>query len=208
VTSRAALLGLVGLAGALVAVALLWPGPGPAPPPVSPADGPVVFLGDSITSGHRLPREAAFPHRVGAALGVPVVNAGVSGDTTDQGLERLERDVLAHRPRLVVVELGVNDAFHRVPGDRTVANLRAITRRVRAQGAAVVLVHIRLPSMMGDGHRGALREIAHAEGAILVEDFLDGVVPGLSYDGLHPDEQGQARLADRLLPVVRGALAR
>jgi acyl-CoA thioesterase-1 len=207
VTSRAALLALVGVAG-VVALALLWPGAGPEPGPAPPGEGPVVFLGDSITSGHRLPPEAAFPHRVGVALGVPVVNAGVSGDTTDQGLARLDRAVLAHRPRLVVVELGVNDAFRRVPAERTVANLRTITRRIRAGGAAVVLVHISLPSMLGDGYRGALREIARAEAAVLVEDFLDGVVPGLSYDGLHPDEQGQARLADRLLPVVRGALAR
>lgn len=205
--ARATLLkvaGLVGLLGA--ALALFWPDTTPAPAPSG--EGPIVFLGNSITAGHRLPREAAFPHQLGAALGVPVVNAGISGDTTGEALDRLERDVLAHRPRLVVVELGANDAFRRLPPDGTVANLRAITRRIRAQGAAVVLVHISLPSMSGDGYRGALREIARAERATLVEDFLDGVVPGLSYDGLHPDARGQARLADRLLPVLRDALAR
>ena len=168
----------------------------------------VVFLGNSITSGHRLSVDAAFPHRLGQALGVPVVNAGISGDTTEGGLSRLERDVLAHRPRLVVVELGVNDMFGRWPRERTVANLQTITQRIRTQGAGVILVHIALPGVAGDGHRRHLREIARAEGAILVEDFLAGVVPGRTYDGLHPDERGHALLAERLLPVLREVLGR
>lgn len=192
------------------AVWVLWPrgmhrSPGSGAPPVGPT---VVFLGDSITSGHRLSVDVAFPHRLGQALGIPVVNAGISGDTTEGGLSRLERDVLAHHPRLVVVELGVNDVFGRWPRERTVANLRTITQRIRAQGAAVILVHITLPGVPGDGHRRHLREIARAEGAILVEDFLDEVVPGRTYDGLHPDEQGHAILAERLLPVLRKALGR
>jgi lysophospholipase L1-like esterase len=72
----------------------------------------------------------------------------------------------------------------------------------------VILLHISLPSVAGDGHRQYLREVARREGATLVEDFLDGVVPGHTYDGLHPDEQGQAILAERLLPVLRRALRR
>jgi hypothetical protein len=73
-------------------------------------------------------------------------------------------NVLAHQPRLVVVELGVNDAFGQRSRDGTVANLRAITRRVRAQGAAVVLLHTSIPGVAGDGYRRDLREIAKAEG--------------------------------------------
>ncbi len=168
----------------------------------------MVFLGDSITNGHRLRAELAFPHRLGQALGVPVVNAGISGDTTEGGLQRLDRDVLQHRPRLVVVELGVNDMFGQWPRERTVANLRTITQRIRARGADVILLHISIPNVPGDGHRRHLREIAKEEGAGLVEDFLGGVVPGHTYDGLHPDEQGQAMLAERLLPVLRKALGR
>jgi len=202
---------LLAVAAAVLAAAAGWAlRPDPAPrraPTATPGRPPtVVFLGDSITSGHRLPVEEAYPHRLREALGVEVVNAGISGDTTGGGLIRLETDVLAHAPRLVVVELGVNDAFSRQPRETTVANLRAITRRIRETGAAVVLVHISLPTLAGDGYRADLREIARAEGATLVEDFLQGVVPGHTYDGLHPDAAGQARLAERLLPVLRAQL--
>jgi acyl-CoA thioesterase-1 len=200
------------VAGVVVlgAVWAMWPSPARrlSAPATPSAIATVVFLGDSITHGHRLAQEVAFPHRLGDALGVRAINAGISGDTTEGGLARLDRDVLAHRPELVVVELGVNDAFGQRPRDATVANLRAITQRIRAQGAAVVLLHTSVPGVPGDGNRRDLREIGRAEGATVVEDFLLGVVPAHTYDGLHPNEQGQAMLAERLLPVLREALGR
>jgi acyl-CoA thioesterase I len=193
----------------LGAVWTLWPRPARRPPaPLGTAAPTIVFLGDSITHGHRLPREAAFPHHLGQTLSVRTINAGISGDTTEGGLRRVERDVLVHQPQVVVIELGVNDAFGQRPPDTTVANLRAITQRIRAEGAAVVLLHTAIPGVAGDGNRRALRELARAEDATLVEDFLQGVVPEHTYDGLHPNAEGQAMLAERLLPVLRQTLGR
>ena len=210
VTSRRAVALLVAVIALLGLVWALWPtrGAPPATTGAPPATPTVVFLGDSITHGHRLPRNEAFPYRVGQALGVRAVNAGISGDTTDGGLGRIERDVLAQRPTLVVVGLGVNDALGQRPREPVAQNLRAITQRIRAEGARVVLLHMAVPGVAGDGYRDDLREIARSEGATLVEDFLEGVVPAHTYDRLHPDEQGQAMLAERLLPVLRAALAR
>jgi acyl-CoA thioesterase-1 len=184
-----------------------WPASEPPLPPLDPTRHTVIFFGDSITGGHGLPLEVAFPHRVGAALGLPVRNAGVSGDTTASALERLEADVLSHRPKLVVVELGGNDALRRVAKTDTLRNLRSIVRRIRETGSGVVLVHVRVPTITGD-YRDGFRAIAREEGARLVEDFLDGVVPGLTTDGLHPTAEGHARLAARLEPVLRDLLAR
>jgi lysophospholipase L1-like esterase len=65
-----------------------------------------------------------------------------------------------------------------------------------------------VPGVAGDGYRDGLREVARTEGATLVEDFLEGVVPAHTYDRLHPDETGQAMLAERLLPVLRRELGR
>lgn len=184
-----------------------WTGGRTPLPALDPAREIVVFFGDSITSGHGLPLEVAFPHRVGEALGIPVRNAGISGDTTAGGVRRLGSDVLAHRPKLVVVELGANDVFRRVPREQTYANVRAIVRRLREEGAGVVLVHIKMGSWGGDALEG-YREIARSEGAWLVEDFLDGVVPNLTTDGLHPTAEGHARLATRLEPLLRDILRR
>jgi lysophospholipase L1-like esterase len=83
-----------------------------------------------------------------------------------------------------------------------------MTQRIRAQGAAVVLLHTSIPGVAGDGNRRDLREIARAEDATLVEDFLQGVVPEHTYDRLHPNAEGQAMLAERLLSVLRQALGR
>jgi len=194
-----------------VALALLvaysWWGRGrTAPPALDRTRDTVVFLGDSITSGHGLPLEVTFPHRLGVLLALRTHNAGISGDRTAGGLARLERDVLAHRPRLVVVELGANDVFGRLPGEQTIANVRSIARRLRQDGAGVLLLHIQIPQFGSDPLRDGFRRIAREEGAWLVEDFLDGVVPGLTTDGLHPSEEGHARLAARLEPTLRDIL--
>jgi lysophospholipase L1-like esterase len=192
---------------AVVAYYWLAAGP-PGPPPLDPGRSVVVFLGDSITSGHGLPLPLTFPHRVGEALGVSVRNAGISGDLTAGGLARLDRDVLAHRPKLVVVELGVNDAFRRLPGGQTLGNLRAIVRRIRQDGAGVLLVHIDPRPLAPDDYRQGYQDLARMEGTWLVEDFLAGVAPGLTTDGLHPNEEGHARLAARLEPLLRDILSR
>jgi acyl-CoA thioesterase-1 len=201
-------LGLAAVALVVLAVAWWRGGATRTPPPLDAARDTVVFLGDSITSGHGLPHEATLAHRLGAALEVPVRNAGLSGDQTAGGLARLERDVLVHRPTLVVVELGPNDVFRRVPRSETLGNLRAIVRRLREDGAGVLLVHIGLGPLSGGEYLEGFRAIAREEGAWLVEDFLGGVVPGYSADGLHPTEEGHARLAAKLEPVLREILGK
>jgi acyl-CoA thioesterase-1 len=201
-------LGLVVVALVVLAVAWWQGGATRTPPPLDAARDTVVFLGDSITSGHGLPLEVTFAARLGATLGVPVRNAGISGDQTAGGLARIERDVLGHRPKLVVVELGANDVFRRVPRAETLGNLRAIARRLREDGAGVLLVHIGVGPLSGGDDLDGFRAIAREEGAWLVEDFLGGVVPGYSADGLHPTEEGHARLAAKLEPILREILGR
>ena len=176
---------------------------------VDPTRRTVVFLGDSITAGDGVSPEVTFPHRLGAALGVPARNAGISGDTTWGALKRLEADVLAHRPKVFVVELGVNDEvdYHR-PSEQTLRNLRQIARRLRKDGARVVLVYTPFAEFDREVYRQGLRAIARREHAGLVENFYDGIVPKLTVDGLHPSPEGHAVLAARLAPVLREILGR
>jgi acyl-CoA thioesterase-1 len=174
---------------------------------LDPSRQGVVFLGDSITSGDRVSPEVTFSARLGRRLGVPVRNAGISGDTTWRALERLDADVLAHRPKIVVVTLGVNDEvdYHR-PAEETLRNLRRIARRLRKEGARVVIAYTAFAEFDSPVYRRGLQDLARRERAQLVEGFYDGIVPGLTMDGLHPSPEGHALLAARLEPVLRELL--
>jgi acyl-CoA thioesterase-1 len=124
------------------AIAAAWPA-------CAVGEGPLVaFIGDSLTSGWRLPEEEAYPALVARALAargrrIRVVNAGVSGDTAAQGLARLPA-VLALRPDVLVVALGVNDGLGAGPLEEAEAALGRIVLEARARGARVLLVGIRL----------------------------------------------------------------
>ncbi len=191
----------------------------PPPPPLAiPADAPTVaFLGDSLAAGLHLARHEAFPavlQRRLAAAGRPfrLVNAGVSGDTTAGGRERVGW-LLAQRPDVVVVELGANDGLRGQPVEGIAANLRAIVADVRAAGAHPLLLGMRLPPNYGDAYTAAFDALypalAEELGVAFVPFFMEGVagVPDLTLpDGLHPTVAGHERLAANIEPALRKEL--
>jgi len=214
------------------ASALLFLGSGCGQPPTPPAEpvpatteAPsqtepairIVVLGDSLAAGLGLAESEAFPAVVETLLrddgfDVEVVNAGVSGDTTAGGLSRIDW-VLQQPTRILIVELGGNDALRGQPLDNTEENLRKIIRRGRDAGADVILLGMDVPTNYGPDYAGAFAalypRIAEEEGATLVPGFVRelGADPALLQpDGLHPTAEGQRRLAERLLPTLTGVL--
>lgn len=193
-------------------VAALWTACGPG-------EGPLVaFLGDSLTSGWRLREDQAWPALVGRSLGdrqrpIRVLNAGVSGDTVAQGLARLP-GVLARRPDVLVVALGVNDGLRGLPLEDVETALRRILAEGRAAGAQVLLVGVRLPGQDDTDRSRRFEEIfarlASEEKIPLVPDLLAGVSghPELLFgDGLHPNAAGHQRLAGNVCPHLELVLA-
>lgn len=189
-----------------------------APAVVPVSDAPlVIVLGDSLAAGYGLGESEAFPSVLAAALraeGKPVrmLNAGVSGDTTAGGLERLDW-LLRQRPSVVVLELGANDGLRGLPLAQTEANLRALVERCRAAGAKVLLVGMQVPTNMGADYAGAFAAIfprVASEAVVpLVPFLLEGValVPQLNQpDGIHPTAEGQRLLAETVLPHLRAIL--
>jgi len=192
-------------------------GRSPARPPAGDGRPLVVFLGDSLTAAFGLAEEQGYPARAAADLerrGLPIraLNAGISGDTTAGGLERLDW-LLAQKPDLVVVELGANDGLRGQPLAAVEANLRAIVERARAAGAGVILVGMRIPPNYGPDYAHGFQEIyprlARELDVPLVPFLLEGVAarPELNLpDGLHPNARGYeivARtIADALAPVL------
>ena len=177
----------------------------------------VVFLGDSLTAGLGLPEEAAFPavveHRLREeGLPVRVVNAGVSGDTSAGGLNRLDW-LLRQRPDILFVSLGANDGLRGLEPEMTERNLRRIIERGRASGAEVILAGMRLPPNYGVAYVESFEEIfprlARELDVAWVPFLLEGVAGRRRLnlpDGIHPNAEGHEIIAEVVLPVVRDAV--
>ena len=163
----------------------------------------IICFGDSLTAGSGASSGHDYPALLAKALGRPVINAGVPGNTTRDALQRLDADVLSRQPRLVIVEFGGNDFLQQFPATETFANLDQIVQAIQARGAMVVLVGVQA-GLWGDALRGEFHKIARARRAAFVPNILDGILtsPTLRSDYLHPNDAGYERIAARLLNVV------
>ena len=193
---------------------------GAAPAPAASAAPPVVtLLGDSITAGYGLPAADALPAQLQAALGhagvkATVRGAGVSGDTSADGLARVDFSVQPDTA-LCVVELGANDYLQSRSPAAMKADLTAIVRRLKARRIAVLLAGGTVPASTGGGYsrefNAVFPAVAREQGVPLAPDFLAGTqaAPGLRQaDGLHPDAAGVRLIAARLAQAVAKALRR
>jgi acyl-CoA thioesterase-1 len=179
----------------------------------------VVMLGDSLTAGYELAEDEALPaavERLLAARGVKAtfVNAGVSGDTTADGLSRYDWSVAGANGDLLVVALGANDFLIGIPPERTKRNLAAILDRAKATGLPAVLIGVVVPDMEHDPRDAAFAAIypalAKEYGVPLQPDLMAPVAgkPALLMDdGLHPTAKGVEAMAedvaDFLAPVIK-----
>lgn len=173
----------------------------------------IVTLGDSLSAGYKLPRDAAFTSQLEAALkargyDVRVPNTGVSGETTAGGLSRLDW-LLADRPDMVIVELGANDGLRGIDPAATRANLDRILTRLKQKGVAVLLAGMLAPRNLGPEYGQAFDalypDLAKAHGVAFHPFFLEGVAmdPALNQeDGMHPTAEGVAVIVRNILPRV------
>ena len=177
----------------------------------------VTLLGDSITAGYGLPAGAALPAQLQIALtklgvSATVRGAGVSGDTTADGLARADFSVQADTA-VCVVALGGNDLLQGLDPKTTRANLTAIARRLKARRIRTVVAGLAAPRAIGSAYArdydAVFPAVARDTGAMLYPDLLAGVgrMPGLNQaDGIHPNAAGVKIIAARLAPVVARAL--
>ena len=180
------------------------------PPPVVdfPRDGQnIIAFGDSLVVGHGASPGNDFVSILSDRLGHPIINAGRNGDTTQSGLERLQVEVLSQDPRIVILLLGGNDALRRMPMDQTFNRLADMIDQIHQTGAAVVLVGVR-GSLFGDRYEEEFEALAEAKQVNYVPNILSGIFghPSLMADSIHPNDQGNLLMADRVEPVLRELL--
>lgn len=167
----------------------------------------VVCFGDSLTEGFGAGRGEDYPSILASHLGMRVLNAGERGDTTTAALGRLERDVLQHNPRLVIVLLGGNDFLRQVPLEETKKNLEEIVRRIQQQGAMVAIAGLRL-GLFTDEYGRIYQEIARKYRALYIPEVLKGILSNsqLKSDSIHPNGAGYRLVAERVFRSVRPLL--
>jgi acyl-CoA thioesterase-1 len=178
----------------------------------------LVAFGDSLTAGYNLPGSAAFPTVLEKMLrdkgiSVEIANAGVSGDTSQGGLERVDWSVPDGTDG-VILELGANDALRGVDPALTEKSLDAIVTGLKARGIQVMLAGMYAPRSNGPDYVARFDAIypklAEKHGLILYPFFLDGIAGDRVLnqpDMLHPKAEGVRVIAQRILPTVERFLA-
>jgi acyl-CoA thioesterase-1 len=182
-------------------------------------DAPTILIfGDSLSAGYgidvdqswgallqRRLEEQGYEHRV--------VNASISGETTEGGATQIESAIESFSPKLVIVALGGNDGLRGFPPARIKGNLKAIAERAQRAGAEVVLLGIRIPTNYGARYTQAFEavygEVATELDIRWIEFFMEGVALNdelLQEDRIHPNAAAQPILLDNAWPIIRATL--
>jgi acyl-CoA thioesterase-1 len=179
----------------------------------------LVALGDSLTAGYGLPQDASFSSVLERALkarghNVEVTNAGVSGDTSTGGLDRLDWSVPDDTDG-VILELGGNDMLRGLDPAVTRRAIEGIVERLKERGVPVMLAGMLAPPNLGADYAqkfdSIFPDVAKKHGLVLYPFFLDGIVGDRNLnqaDGLHPTAKGVEIVVERILPSVETFLTR
>ena len=191
--------------------------------PAIPVMGPerrILAFGDSLFAGYGLDPAQSYPARLEAALrakgvNAKIANAGVSGDTTAAGLQRLAftLDAQSAKPDLFILELGGNDLLRGLSPEQTRANLGEMLAELKKRGIPVLLMGMRAPPNYGPEYQAQFdalyRDLAKEHGAALIPFWLEDIYrePALfQADKIHPTAEGIERLVASTIAEVEGAL--
>jgi acyl-CoA thioesterase I len=192
-------------------IGLLWLAPLPAQ---SPAKKALVVFGDSLSAGYGLERGQSFPDDMQRTLDKEgyrwhVVNLGISGDTTEGGVSRIQSAVRL-KPAVVLLELGGNDGLRGLPLKVTRQNLETMIVAFQEAGAKVVLAGMTLPPNYIKSFENIYKDLAAKYKLKLIPFLLSDIVtPDLRYlqrDGIHPTAEGAEIVSGTVLKVVKPLL--
>lgn len=166
----------------------------------------VLAFGDSLTHGTGAKAEESYPALLSQLVGRTVVRAGVPGEQSAGGLERLPGVLDEHRPRLVIVCLGGNDMLRKQPQDVIESNLRAMLREIRSRGMDAVLIGVPAPGLITSAPE-FYAKLAKEFGIPYEGKIVTSVLykPELKSDPIHPNADGYRRIAEAMAKLLRDA---
>ena len=164
----------------------------------------IVAFGDSLTYGTGAPENESYPAVLSQLTGRQVIRAGVPGELTAQGLQRLPEVIEEYRPQLMIVCLGGNDMLRKVNAAEIKSNLRAIIKAIKDRGIAVVLVGVPQPALITSApefYGEIAKEFAIPYEGKIVTSVLYS--PDMKADPIHPNAKGYRRMAEALAELLR-----
>jgi acyl-CoA thioesterase I len=185
--------------------------------PVS-AKRTLLVMGDSLSAAYNLPAEQGWVALTAKRMKTThpdwtVANASISGETTSGGLSRMPAALKQHKPKLVIIELGANDALRGLPLDLSRRNLQSMIRLAKAANAKVLLIGMQMPPNYGktytDGFVNNYRDLAKREKTALLPFLLQPIALDRSYflpDQVHPNPKGQIKIRDHVWPALKPLL--
>jgi acyl-CoA thioesterase-1 len=169
----------------------------------------IVCLGDSATAGTGVTvagkddKSKAWPAFLQNKVNIPVINAGVDGDTTAKGLARVKKDVLSKNPRIVIIVLGANDLFQKVPLATTKNNLQKIINMVN-DGRRKIYLASHYPIDWDDQIKDMFNTLESSNNIELIHGFAEGIFGiYLGADNFHPNAEGHEIMADNFFRALK-----
>ena len=194
-----------------VSLLLLLVACGDDQPPLPRLAGDAVILafGDSLTEGYGVKTDESYPARLASISGRKVINAGISGEISAQGLRRLPKLLEKHNPDLVILCHGGNDMLRKKSMTDMEKNLRDMISMAKAQGAEGVLLGVPKPGLFLSAYE-VYEKIAADTGVVFIEDLIPEVLgdKDLKSDTVHPNAEGYLVMAKTIYTELqdRGAL--
>lgn len=166
----------------------------------------IVAFGDSLIEGVGATTGMDFPALLSEKINEPILNMGASGETTAQGLTRVD-EVIAQNPGVVLILFGGNDYLHKIPIEETFKNIDEIVVKLQSKGAVVILLGIQ-GGILTDPYEKYFENIAKSRGTLYIPNVLDGIIGRSKFmdDGIHPNNTGYQKIAEKIYPVLEKAL--